>query len=198
MLVEALESIQVQSDICSGAATALIRDQHNVQFRMTQDIDLIVQPDKSHHIDVEPVSKKLLRDFSLQFEAVHCFGARVLLPASPAILVEVEMFDLDTWPDHQQYDLNNTRNARVQVPIGGRRTAVAAAREDHHATSAGRIQKEETDLKDVSSLVDFVEGRALVMESVEEIQALKALLEKRQELKESLDEAIECPAAFGN
>ena len=59
-------------------------------------------------------------------------------------------------------------------------------------------EKEVTDLEDVRTLVDFVEGKTLVMESVEEIQALKALLEKKPEWKGLLEEAIECPAVFGN
>ena len=36
------------------------------------------------------------------------------------------------------------------------------------------------------------------MESVEEIQALEALLEKRPKWKGFLEEAIQCPAVFGN
>ncbi|KAI9864853.1 MAG: hypothetical protein M1813_002623 [Trichoglossum hirsutum] len=209
MLVEALESMQVQFGICGGAAIALIQDQHKVEFRMTQDIDLVVQLDKSRHIDAETVSEKLLRDFPSQFEAVHCFGvripaARIIRGDGTQILVEIEMFDLEAWPDRQQYDLNNTRNARVQVPIGSGRTAYvlppAWLLREKIITQHQRAgsKKEETDLEDVDSLVNFVEGRALVMESVEEIEALKALLEKMPELKESLEKAIECPAVFGS
>src|SRR5204862_55568 len=114
--------------ICGGAAIALIEDQHNVEFRMTRDINLIVQPDKSRQIDAETASEKLLSDFPSQFEAVHRFGviiptARITRGDGTQVLIEVEIFDVEAWPARQQYDLNNKRNARVQVPISGGRTA---------------------------------------------------------------------------
>jgi hypothetical protein len=40
--------------------------------------------------------------------------------------------------------------------------------------------------------------RTLVMESVEEIGALEALLEKRPNWRELLQRVIQCPAVFGN
>ena len=103
MVVEALESMQVQFGICGGAAVALWTDQQMFQFRMTRDIDLIVQPDESRQIDAEAVSEKLLRDFPSQFEAVDQFGvmipaARITRPNGTKVLVEVEMFDLALSP----------------------------------------------------------------------------------------------------
>ena len=132
MVVEALESMQVQFGIIGGAAMALIRDHEgDDQIRMTRDIDLIVQPDMGHRINAEAVSKRLLEDFPSQFEAVTSDllrgvsipAARITRDDGTHILVEVEMFDVDSWPHRQQYDLNKTRNSRVPVRIGGGRTA---------------------------------------------------------------------------
>ena len=208
MVVEALESMQVQFGICGGAAIALILDQNNDQFRITRDIDLIVQPDSSRNIDAEYVSVRLLQKYPSKFEAVDCYGvkvsaARITRDDGTQILVEVEMFDIQAWPDRKQYDLNKAQNSRVQVPIGEKTAYVLSPvwlLRDKIITQHKRAgsQKEKTDLQDVRSLVGYVDRRALVMKSEEEIEALQALLTKRPEWTESLEGAIECPEVFGN
>jgi hypothetical protein len=105
--------MQVQFGIFGGAAVALILDHNNDPFRITQDIDLIVRLDESRQIDAEYVSRRLLQEFPSKFGAVDCHGvavpaARITRVDGTQVLVQVEMFDVDAWPDRPQYDLNNT------------------------------------------------------------------------------------------
>ena len=213
MVVEALESMHVQFGIIGGAAMALIRDyKGDDQIRLTRDIDLIVQPDMGHRINAEAVSKRLLEDFPSQFETVtndlllnvSIPAARITRDDGTQILVEVEIFDVDSWPHRSQYDLNKTRNSRVPVRITGGRIAFVLSpvwmlREKiitlHQRAGSS---KEKTDLQDIYSLMNYAEHKAVVMESVEEIQALEALLEKRPKWKGLIEAAIQCPAVFGN
>ena len=45
MVAEALDSMQVQFGICGGAAISLIREQQITKPRVTEDVDLVIQPD---------------------------------------------------------------------------------------------------------------------------------------------------------
>ena len=113
------------------------------------------------------------------------------------------MFDFEAWPNRLQYDLNEKRNVRVQVPIGGGRTAYVLSRvwllREKIITQHQRAgtRKEKTDINDVIALLEYVKRRALVMKSEGEIEALKVFL-KRPEVVELLREAIECPAVLAN
>jgi hypothetical protein len=72
MVVEAFESMQVKFGICGGAAIGLIREQQNARMRITKDVDLVIQPDKTRQIDAETLSEKLIAEFPSKFQPIIC------------------------------------------------------------------------------------------------------------------------------
>jgi hypothetical protein len=85
MVVQALESMQVQFGICGGAAMTLIQNECDDQIRITRDIDLIVQPDPGHGINAEVVSQRLFLSNSRLSRTTS--ASFFLLSASPATTV---------------------------------------------------------------------------------------------------------------
>jgi len=129
---------------------------------------LVIQPDKSRYINAETISEK--------------FG-------NTQVLVELEIFDAETWPFRPQYNLNEKRNTRVKVPIGGEKTVAVFSPvwllREKILTHSNRVGSgsAKSDLDDIDFLLDIVGERSLVMKSGEEIAALKVLLEKAPQLK---------------
>jgi hypothetical protein len=208
MVAEALDSMQVQFGICGGAAIGLIREQQNTKPRVTEDVDLVIQPDKSRYINAETISEKLLVEFPSQFQAIVRFGVRIpaacVTYGNTQVLVELEIFDVEAWPFRPQYNLNEKRNTRVKVPIGGEKTVYVFSPvwllREKILTHSNRVGsgRAKSDLDDILFLLDIVGERSLVMKSGEEIAALKVLLEKAPQLKESLMEAVVCPEVLEN
>ncbi|KAJ4198969.1 hypothetical protein NW767_008555 [Fusarium falciforme] len=121
-LAQCLSAAKAQFSISGGAASALLRREHGLRPRLTEDIDLVVQPTPT--INGETISSWLLQNCPDSFVAQTVHGVPV-----PALAfkrsdgsirhVDIEIFDMNAWPDRPQYDLSNTDNKIVMADVIG-------------------------------------------------------------------------------
>ncbi|RTE73149.1 hypothetical protein BHE90_012412 [Fusarium euwallaceae] len=126
-LAQYLSAANAQFSISGGAASVLVRRYHGLRSRVTEDIDLVVQPTPT--IDGEKISAWLLQNYPNSFVAQIVHG--VSLPAlafkrsdGSIKKVDIEIFDMKAWPHRPQYDLNNTDNKITMVDILGTQVPV--------------------------------------------------------------------------
>ena len=124
------------------------------------------------------------------------------------VLVDVEIFDYDTWRTRPAFNLANPQNIRIPIPLGP--VLVPVFEPNWLLKEKIRIQhqregtlKELTDLEDIVILVNIVVEIAaatgaepLMFNQEEEIDDLKSLLRKRPDLIPELEEVIDCPEVF--
>lgn len=204
-VASALGTLDAKFGICGGAGVSLITDHYHFRPRQTADIDLIIQPDKNRNVSADTISQKLMKDYSEQFATVSQYG--VSTPAvrlqrnGQEILVEVEIFDVEAWPNRPQYNLDNPKNSRLTLNVSGKSVYVLSPdwllREKILAQKQREgNRKEESDIADVETLVQIVGDKGLVLEEEEFVEALENLLQKRPDLRAVLERAIECPKVF--
>ncbi|PGH03512.1 hypothetical protein AJ79_07347 [Helicocarpus griseus UAMH5409] len=202
ILTEALEKIGVEFGILGGGALALLAESNGLDARQTADIDAIIKPDSKNSAD--SVSQQLIEKFPKQFGAICQFGVNI-----PAVriqkdgkehLVEVELFDIEVWPNRPQYNLNKHRPKKLQVK--GNTVYVMSPswllREKivSQAQRAGSA-KEKTDIADVENLIRMMGNDSIDDCKDEEFMgALQDLLKKRADLATSLKKVVKCPSAF--
>ncbi|KAI9875800.1 MAG: hypothetical protein M1830_007991 [Pleopsidium flavum] len=207
IVASALDGFDAKFGICGGAGVSLITEHYHIRPRQTADIDLIIQPDKNRDISAEKVSKKLIKAYPQQFATVSQYG--VSTPAvrlqrnGQEILVEVEIFDVEAWPNRPQYNLNNPQNARITLNVSGKPVYVLSPawllREKILAQKQREgSKKEETDIADIETLVQIAGDKDLVIEGEDLVEALKELLQKRPDLKADLERVIKCPELLGS
>jgi hypothetical protein len=129
------------------------------------------------------------------------------LPGGTLHLVDLEVFDQQSWPQRPQYDLQTTtvmtmlvneRQAKIFNPAWLLREKILAQHERQGSA------KEQTDIMDLRSLVIFVFwgqpelnfDNGPLKNDLE--NALISLLQKRPDLRQPLRRKIKCTAVFGN
>ncbi|KAJ8132608.1 hypothetical protein O1611_g1014 [Lasiodiplodia mahajangana] len=192
--------------ISGGAANSLLLASLGHVRRVTEDIDLVVQPDPANKIDVEAVSEWLLKKDPAVFGEKKLYG--VSMPTlifvkddKSTVHIDIEMFDVIAWPERPQYDLSNSANEQVTLMVEGVPVRVFAASwqlREKIVTAHERhgSQKMKADLADVQSLLPTVEYNSLDMSQHED--AVLHTLTQRPELRELLQVKIFCPAVLGD
>jgi hypothetical protein len=197
----------VEFGIVGGAGVSLIMNRYNTigQYRETADVDLIVKPNHARNITAERISRQPLVDYPNLFEGINQYG--VIIPAlkfdkdGQKILVKVEIFDIDAWPQRPQYNLANPQNSRVKFSIGQEKVPVmnpAWILREKLSSQMGRegSVKEKTDIDDIVSLAAMLDAKELKIKGSETVDALKRLLVKRPDLRPLLAEVIDCKEVF--
>lgn len=142
---------------------------HGLPPRITDDIDLVVQP--TSLINAESISAWLLSTYPTDFKAKMVHGVPVptlLFRRSDGSIkqVEIEIFDVDDWPQRPQYNLDNPDNDITVIDMSGIQTPVFSARwlfREKVVTAFERqgSRKEETDLDDARDLLPFIEPKGM-------------------------------------
>jgi hypothetical protein len=109
---------RVKFAIIGGAACSLHRVATRSPYRGTKDIDLIITPTKAYNAEI--ISNWLATKTQGTVRYVEQYG--VMTPAIPLYrgrneyLVEIEIFDVEAWPNRQQYNLaDSTANPITTV-----------------------------------------------------------------------------------
>ncbi|KAF9630209.1 hypothetical protein BFW01_g390 [Lasiodiplodia theobromae] len=199
----ALSAKGVEYGIVGGSAVSLLCAHYGLGQRSTNDIDLIIIPDREKNLDASSISKALYEEFPQYFTKIDQYGVQI-----PAVLIggelghaEVEIFDIDAWPHRRQYDLRDPDNDRVTLQINQYPISVLSPRwivrekilSQHQRQGA---QKEKSDILDIKMLLPLLDDGTLKFDTNERIDALNALLAKEPDLRGQLQEKIVCPAVF--
>ena len=165
----------------------------------------IIQPDAARKISAESVSQTLITEFPQKFAIVSQYGVNIpairLNRGNQQILVEVEMFDVETWPNRPQYNFQAPSNPRIPLEINGKVVHVLSAGwllREKILSQAGRegSPKEVTDIADIVNLANIAGDNEVVCGTDEFVGALRRLLEKRPGLRLILKRTINCSAVF--
>lgn len=195
----------VHFGVIGGAACCLVRSQYGLPYRGTADIDLVVTPDPGNHIDADSVSRWLYEQNSHHFAKVDQYGVSIpainLSRGNQQLLVEVEIFDINAWPNRPQYNLRDPDNDRTFIQVDQAQVPILSPRWLLREKIMSQYQrqgslKEGTDMDDIDQLTRVVQEGALTLDQPEQVQALKALLVKRPDLKGRLRSKIVCPEVF--
>ncbi|KAM5353595.1 hypothetical protein ACJ41O_000245 [Fusarium nematophilum] len=192
-----------QFSISGGAAASIIRMQYGLPPRVTDDIDLVVQPRGS--VTAESISSWLLENFPEAFVQISQYG--IITPAlafqrrdGTVKNIDIEIFDVHAWPHRPQYNLDDPENDSIMVPISGVQVPVFSARwllREKVITAFERqgSRKEETDLDDACALLEAVELNELDLTGREE--AVRHIVARRPDHAQLLELKIVCRAVFG-
>lgn len=203
-LSQHLSQSEAQFSISGGAATSIVRMHYGFAQRATDDIDLVIQPRGS--ITAESISNWLLETFPAVFVAKQHFGV-----TTPAITiqrrdgstqhVEIEMFDVGSWPNRPQYNLDDPDNDVTMMTVNGVEVPIFSARwllREKIVTAFERqgTRKEETDLDDISFLLEAVDLNGLDLTGRED--AVRHAVAQLPESFELLCLKVICPDVLGN
>ncbi|OAQ60169.1 antigen [Pochonia chlamydosporia 170] len=202
-LAEYMSPSRAKFSICGGAASMLVRMQNGLPLRSTEDIDLVVQPTAG--VTAQSISTWLLQNYPTAFVAKKHYGVSV-----PALAfhrsdgsvkhIEIEIFDVNAWPQRPQYNLDSPDNDVTMVSISGVQVPVFSARwllREKIMTAFDRqgTRKERSDLDDACALLDTVEPSSVDLTNKE--AAVRHLIARRPDVRQSLELKIVCPAVLG-
>ncbi|KAH8657795.1 hypothetical protein BX600DRAFT_514345 [Xylariales sp. PMI_506] len=188
----------VKFAVIGGAACSLLRVVNGSDYRATKDFDLVIAPTKSFNAEI--LSNWLVKKHPGRVRSVANFG--VITPAIPIYreqveyLVEVEIFDIEAWPNRQQYNLEDTTSnpiTTVPLPQASSKSTRVATIPVMHPTWLLREKilsqyerqgslKERSDISDIQALLGIIRQQALVLSTEKHITALKNLMAKRPDL----------------
>lgn len=207
-IAEVLDSLKIQYAIMGGAAVCMMTGD---PIRRTKDVDLVIQVDE-RSITADKLTHHLLASYPDHFGPISQFGHiipgyKLTLPGGTVHLVELEVFDQQSWPQRPQYDLRTT--TAMTVHINERQVKIfnfAWMLREKILTQHGRqgTAKEHTDITDVRALLAFVSWGQPELDfdngpSKDDLEkALNSLLQKHPEWRPLLREKIKCTAVFGN
>ncbi|ODH19685.1 hypothetical protein ACO22_06133 [Paracoccidioides brasiliensis] len=184
VLAQKLDSLNIDYAIMGGAATCLLSGDPN---RRTEDVDLVIHVDH-RKITADNLTTQLLKSFPSDFEG----------------LVELEVFDYQSWPQRPQYDLQTA--TRTTLNINGQKVKLFSPEWILREKILSQYQrqgsrKEGTDIRDIISMIPLaVPGKPeLNFNQSQELQtALANLVQKRPDLSSALKAKIKCSAVFHN
>ncbi|KAK7432396.1 hypothetical protein QQZ08_000958 [Neonectria magnoliae] len=203
ILTRYMSQSAVRFSISGGAAALLLRIHYDLPLRLTEDIDLVVQPTGT--VTAESISAWLLKAFPTTFIATTVYGVDIPTlafqrPDGSFKYVEIEMFDVDTWPSRPQYDLENPDNDVTLIPVHGVDVPVFSARwllREKIVTAFERQEslKGRTDLDDACALLKAVEMNVVDLTNHED--AVRHIHTVRPEAQEELELKVICPSVLG-
>ncbi|CRL20953.1 Protein of unknown function DUF1814 [Penicillium camemberti] len=203
-IAQRLDTLKIDYAMMGGAAVCLMAPDPQ---RATEDVDLVIRVDH-RSITADLLTNKLLTSFPSDFAPVSQFGHNIpgyklRLPGGAVRLVELEVFDHQSWPNRPQYDLQTA--ARVTQNINGYPVKFFSAewiiREKIRSQYQRHGAKQAVDLQDVENLLSYaIPGKSeLDFDDDQELQdALATLLKRKPKLRSDLKEVIQCQAVFGN
>jgi hypothetical protein len=191
-----------------GAATSLMVQDPN---RMTADVNLVIDVDQ-RQITADRLTNVLLTDYPSEFQGINQYGHTIPAyiyrrynlrrPGTMFQLVELEVFDAQSWPQRPQYNLQTA--TRTTMTINGQVVNFFSPewilREKILSQYQRQgTQKEPTDHWDIVNLIpraalgspdlDFSQSQQLET-------ALENFVQKRPDLTQALKAKIRAPNVF--
>ncbi|KAJ5680177.1 hypothetical protein N7536_011316 [Penicillium majusculum] len=182
IIAQRLDTMKIDYAMMGGAAVCLMAPDPQ---RATEDVDLVIRVDH-RSITADLLTNKLLISFPSDFAPVSQFGHNIpgyklRLPGGVVRLVELEVFDHQSWPNRPHAEWIIREKIRSQYQRHGAKQAV--------------------DPQDVENLLSYaIPGKSeLNFDDDQELQdALATLLKRKPKLRSDLKEVIQCQAVFGN
>jgi hypothetical protein len=204
-LAQKLDGLQIDYAIMGGAAVCLLVNDPN---RRTEDVDLVIDVDQ-RMITADRLSTQLLTLYPSEFSPVSQYGHMVpayklSTPGGELKLVQIEIFDHQSWPNRPQYNMQTT--SRRTIDINGHVVNTFSPEWILREKILSQHQrqgspKEVMDIKDVTSMLWLVTlGKPeLNFDHDQNLEnALLSLLQKRPALRQRLKQTISCMAVFGS
>lgn len=204
-LAQKLDALDIDYAIMGGAAVCLLTQDPT---RRTEDVDLVIHVDH-RMITADRLTTTLLTSFPSDFGPVSHFGHtipayKLQLPGGLVQLVELEVFDYQSWPQRPQYNIETA--SRRTLNINGHPVKTFSPEWILREKILSQYQrqgamKEGTDIRDLSSMIPLaMPGKPeLDFNDNEELaNALSNLLQKRPALAQPLKQKIKCAAIFQN
>ncbi|EEP82174.1 hypothetical protein UREG_07039 [Uncinocarpus reesii 1704] len=204
-LAQKLDSLGIDYALMGGAAVCLLAPNPN---RKTEDVDLVIHVDQ-RMITADQLTQRLLEGFPNDFGPVSQFGHtipafKLQLPGGVVHLVELEVFDYQSWPQRPQYNIPTA--SRTTINIDGQAVKVFGPEWLLREKILSQYQrqgsaKERVDVRDISNLIPLaVSGKPeLDFNQNEDLQtALAHLVRNRPALVEALKAKIKCTTVFQN
>ncbi|RMZ79363.1 hypothetical protein DV738_g3305, partial [Chaetothyriales sp. CBS 135597] len=203
-VAQLLRPANVRFSFSGGAAATLIRMQYGLTLRSTDDIDLVIQPTST--FSAESISAWLIKHYPNEFVVKTVYGV-----SSPALVfkksdggithIEVEIFDVNAWPQRPQYNLDDPENEVITVDVSGVQVPVFGPRwqlREKIVTAFERQgnRKSDTDLEDASNLLMVVGQNSVNLVGHED--AVRHFLLKRPEIRQRLELKVNCPEVLGS
>ena len=203
-LAQKLDSLQIDYAIMGGAAVSLLA---NDPARTTEDIDLVIRVDQ-RMITADRLTTGLITSFPSDFAPIDQYGhtipgLKLRTPGGGFQLVQLEIFDLQSWPNRPQYNIQTASRRTINVdgcavkafsPEWIIREKILSQHERQGTP------KEATDIRDLASMLPLViPGTPELNFNHDEAlkNALVNLLQKRPALAQHLKNRIDCTAVFG-
>lgn len=194
-----LDEMQIDYAVMGGAAVCLLAPDPT---RMTEDVDLVIHVDQ-RRITADDLTAQLLRLYPREFSSVSQFGHIIPAYKLNGVLVELKVFDQQSWPQRPQYNIRNA--SRSSVIINGYTVKTFSPewilREkilSQHQRQGG--PKEQIDIRDaVKMLLLATAGKPeMNFDSDPSMgDALLAFIRKRPDQERALRRKVRCVAVFG-
>ena len=157
-LAQRLDTLQIDYAIMGGAAVCLLTHDPN---RRTEDVDLVIHVDQ-RQITADRLTTQLLTSFPSDFGPINQFGHiipayRLRLPGGKEQLVELEVFDYQSWPQRPQYNLQTASQRTLTInryPVK-KFSPQWILREKILSQYQRQGPKAQTDIRDVERLIIF-------------------------------------------
>ncbi|PWY88212.1 hypothetical protein BO70DRAFT_177611 [Aspergillus heteromorphus CBS 117.55] len=205
ILAQRLDTLGIDYAIMGGAAVCLIA---NDPTRMTEDVDLVVHVDH-RRITADLLTSLLIRSYPDDFAPITQYGHtipgyKLKLLGGASRLVELEVFDYQSWPQRPQYDIPAA--TRTTVAVSGQQVKTFSAEWIFREKVLSQYQrqgsrKEETDIRDLFSMVPFLSPGKVELDFNHDQSlkdALRYLLQKRPDLEDEIEGVVKCTAVLGS
>lgn len=183
----ALETIGVRKfGFIGGAAVAIFATQYGLRPRQTDDLDLIVQPSSmsADHVSRILTTNPAVKDHFVSKREDYVDKPHVIVPRadSTTILISIEIFDWEVWPQRQQYyNLDYVANIPQYFTLGDRTAPLLNPGwllRQKILAFAQRQKKGNSDMADIDALRKILDVRGETITIIDhgEVEALKVLL----------------------
>jgi hypothetical protein len=194
-----LDELQIDYAIMGGGAVCLLAPN---PARMTEDVDLVIHVDQ-RRITADRLTSQLLNAYPSEFGPVSQFGHIIPAYKLNGNLVELEVFDPQSWPQRPQYNFQYA--SRRSITVDRYPVKVFSPEWIFREKILSQYQrqggyKEQIDLQDaVEMLVLATPGKPeLNFDSDPALaEALSAFLRKVPNAAQSLRQKVRCRAVFG-
>ncbi|GAM33697.1 hypothetical protein TCE0_013f00793 [Talaromyces pinophilus] len=194
-----LDEMRIDYAIMGGAAVCLLSPDPT---RMTEDVDLVIHVDQ-RRITADNLTTQLLRSYPREFGSVSQFGHIIPAYKLNGALIELEVFDQQSWPQRPQYNIPNA--SRWSISLNGYTVKVFSPewilREKILSQHQRQGLKEQVDIRDAIEMLSLATpGKPELNFDSDPLlgEALVAFIRKRPDQERSLRQKIRCRAVFRN
>lgn len=191
--------MQIDYAIMGGAAVCLIAPD---PARMTEDVDLVIHVDQ-RGITADDLTSLLLRLYPSEFGPVSQFGHIVPAYRLNGALIELEIFDQQSWPQRPQYNIQIA--SRWSLSVNGYTVKTFSPEWILREKILSQYQrqggsKENVDILDAIQIISVATAGKPEMDFDSDpslSQALLSFIRKRPDQERYLRQKVRCTAVFG-